>query len=80
MDTNRLFEDATHLIRFRNHLINPWTELEMQVFLTRYIESPKMFGRIAEGLPNKTAEDCVLYYYLNKKRIRKNNEHRSEYC
>ena len=45
-----------------------WTEEERAFFLRRYLAYPKQFGRIADGIPDKTASECVLYYYRTKKK------------
>ena len=70
VNTNARLDDSTHAIRQRNHTENPWTQEERAVFLQKYMEFPKEFGRIAEWLPNKSSGDCVLYYYLNKKALK----------
>ncbi|KAG6335448.1 hypothetical protein ID866_3647 [Astraeus odoratus] len=44
-----------------------WTEEERDIFLREFAAHPKQFGVIAEQLPNKTAAQCVTYYYLQKK-------------
>jgi len=44
-----------------------WTSQEEAIFLKRYLEHPKEFGKIANGLPNRTTSDAVLYYYTHKK-------------
>ncbi|EJU02455.1 hypothetical protein DACRYDRAFT_107372 [Dacryopinax primogenitus] len=44
-----------------------WTHQEDEIFAARYAETPKQFGEIAAGLPDKTAKQCVEYYYLNKR-------------
>lgn len=46
-----------------------WTDEERVTFMRRYLAYPKQFGRIADGLPNKSASDCVLYYYRTKRDI-----------
>ena len=69
VDNNRVFEDSLQSIRNRNNL-NPWTFAEKEIYLQRFIEFPKQFGKIAAYLPNKTAQDCVLFYYLNKKPLK----------
>jgi len=66
-DTNNLVLDAPEFYRQRTG-IDDWTEEEKQVFLKAYAAYPKQFGIIAESLPNKTAEQCVLFYYLHKKK------------
>ena len=46
-----------------------WREEEEKIFIEKYLEFPKSFGRIASYLHGKTAEDCVEFYYRNKKRL-----------
>ncbi|KIR67091.1 hypothetical protein I314_02304 [Cryptococcus bacillisporus CA1873] len=46
-----------------------WTTEERAIFIKRYLAYPKQFGRIADGIPNKTAGECVLYYYRTKKEM-----------
>ena len=43
-----------------------WSEDERRTFTKRYALYPKQFGRIARGLPHKTMQQCVVYYYLHK--------------
>lgn len=69
LDGNRTFEDSLHSIRLSNNE-NPWTEEEKKIFLKKYLDFPKEFGRIAAFLPNKTFQDCILFYYLNKKSLK----------
>ncbi|EAU89370.2 hypothetical protein CC1G_11066 [Coprinopsis cinerea okayama7 len=70
-----LFDDSNHLVEnpaeyYAPHTgIDDWTEEEKRIFLDRYAMYPKQFGLIAEGLPHKTAAQCVDYYYLHKKRM-----------
>ena len=66
-DTNNLVLDAPEFYRQRTG-IDDWTEEEKQVFLKAYAAYPKQFGIIAESLPHKTASQCVLFYYLHKKK------------
>jgi len=66
-DTNNLVLDAPEFYKQWTG-IEDWTEEEKQVFLKAYAAYPKQFGIIAESLPNKTAEQCVLFYYLHKKK------------
>ncbi|WFC99419.1 DNA-binding protein snt1 [Malassezia yamatoensis] len=44
-----------------------WSEEERGTFAKRYALYPKQFGQIARGLPHKTAQQCVVYYYLHKR-------------
>ncbi|KAL7421693.1 DNA-binding protein snt1 [Cryptotrichosporon argae] len=46
-----------------------WTAEERATFVKRYLNFPKMFGRIADGLSDKTAAECVAYYYRTKKQV-----------
>lgn len=46
-----------------------WTDEERTLFTRRFLAYPKQFGRIAEGLVEKTASECVVYYYRTKKTI-----------
>lgn len=66
-NTNNLVLDAPEFYRQRTG-IEDWTEWEKQVFLKAYAAYPKQFGIIAESLPHKTASQCVLFYYLHKKK------------
>jgi len=66
-NTNNLVLDAPEFYRQRTG-IDDWTEGEKQVFLKAYAAHPKQFGIIAEFLPHKTASQCVLFYYLHKKK------------
>jgi hypothetical protein len=45
-----------------------WTDDEERIFVEQYAAHPKQFGTIAEALPKKTAGECVLFYYLHKKK------------
>jgi hypothetical protein len=47
--------------------IGVWTEAEKKIYLDKFAAHPKQFGIIANALPNKTAGQCVDYYYLHKK-------------
>jgi hypothetical protein len=49
--------------------IGEWTEAEKKIYLDKFAAHPKQFGIIADALPNKTAGQCVDYYYLHKKRL-----------
>jgi hypothetical protein len=66
-DTNNLVPNAPEFYKQRTG-IDDWTEEEKHAFLKAYAAYPKQFGIIAESLPNKTAAQCVLFYYLHKKK------------
>ncbi|KAJ7064912.1 hypothetical protein C8F01DRAFT_780645 [Mycena amicta] len=69
------FDDTNHLVENPHEYYAPctgihdWTEQEKERFLDAYAKNPKQFGLIADQLPNKTASQCVDYYYLHKKRL-----------
>ncbi|WOO76655.1 putative protein [Vanrija pseudolonga] len=65
-DENNRVDDPLAFYNFAGNAEAIWTEEEREKFLRRYLQYPKLFGKIAEGLPNKTAGDCVLYYYRTK--------------
>jgi len=44
-----------------------WTDAEKKIFMEKFGAFPKQFGVIADFLPNKSAAQCVEYYYLHKK-------------
>ncbi|KAH8113810.1 hypothetical protein DFH11DRAFT_1509774 [Phellopilus nigrolimitatus] len=46
-----------------------WTPEEEATFYAKYAEFPKQFGIISTFLPHKTSSQCVLYYYVRKKRL-----------
>ncbi|KAI8871822.1 hypothetical protein GQ42DRAFT_113929, partial [Ramicandelaber brevisporus] len=48
---------------------NTWTIDECEIFIRTYLLAPKQFYRIAQELPHKTVEQCVLWYYRNKKMV-----------
>ncbi|KAJ3572829.1 hypothetical protein NP233_g2829 [Leucocoprinus birnbaumii] len=70
-----LFDDTCHRVENPAEYYAPqtgihdWTEEEKRIFLDKYAVYPKQFGIIAEFLPNKTASQCVDYYYLHKKQL-----------
>lgn len=66
-DTNNFVEDAPEFYAVRTGT-NDWTEDEKQTFVEQYAANPKQFGSISEFLPNKTAAQCVTFYYLHKKK------------
>ncbi|KAJ7792950.1 hypothetical protein B0H14DRAFT_2393951 [Mycena olivaceomarginata] len=74
-ETAYAFDDTNHLVENPSEYYAPctgihdWTEKEKELFLDKYAAYPKQFGLIAEFLPNKTAAQCVDYYYLHKKKL-----------
>ncbi|KAF8936247.1 hypothetical protein BGZ58_004417 [Dissophora ornata] len=67
-DRNHLVTDPAKHYRL-GPVTDVWTEEERQTFIKRYLNHPKQFGKIAAGLENKTACQCVLFYYREKKKI-----------
>lgn len=67
-DNNGLVTDP-----FEHYGINKtpdsWTEEEIAIFCRRYALYPKQFGKIAAALPDKSTNQCVLFYYRSKKKI-----------
>lgn len=67
-DTNNLVEDPSQF--YAQHTgIHDWTDEEKEIFLDKFAAYPKQFGIIAEHLPNKSAAQCVDFYYLHKKTL-----------
>ena len=68
-DENDLVSDPIAFYDYYGNAEPEWSDEERVIFLRRYLNHPKQFGKIAEGIPNKEAGDCVLYYYRTKKTI-----------
>ena len=47
----------------------PWSDLEKCIFLDKFLTFPKNFGKIATFLTNKSAKDCVRFYYDSKQTV-----------
>lgn len=67
VDHNRLITPST--TPDQGHVDAVWTEAEERVFIERYTSGPKDFRRISAALPFKTTEQCVRFYYRNKRRL-----------
>mmetsp|Transcript_24047 Transcript_24047/g.95450 ORF Transcript_24047/g.95450 Transcript_24047/m.95450 type:complete len:858 (+) Transcript_24047:46-2619(+) len=50
-------------------LVHNWTDMEKMIYLDKFIQYPKNFGRIASFLSRKRAQDCVRLYYDSKHTI-----------
>lgn len=61
----RVFDPVSYYER--SHESEFWSEDEKDIFLKAYVDTPKSFAEIAEKIPGKTVQDCVLFYYMNKK-------------
>ena len=68
-DENDLVHDPLAFYDFAGVNEPIWTDAERATFVKRYLVYPKQFGRIAEGLPTKTPEQCVIFYYRTKKEV-----------
>lgn len=49
--------------------LGDWSEKEKTIFMDQFAIFGKQFGKIAEHLEHKTAEQCVLFYYISKRSI-----------
>ncbi|KAF7316381.1 Nuclear receptor corepressor 2-like [Mycena indigotica] len=73
--TRYTYDDTNYLVENPHEYYAPctgihdWTEQEKEAFLDAFAKTPKQFGIIADQLPNKTAAQCVEYYYLHKKKL-----------
>ncbi|KAJ2448867.1 DNA-binding protein snt1 [Coemansia sp. RSA 2336] len=47
-----------------------WTQNEVSAFIAAYLTYPKEFGKIAAHIPHKSMNECVLFYYRNKKQLK----------
>ncbi|KAF8552083.1 hypothetical protein OG21DRAFT_195928 [Imleria badia] len=65
-DTNNIVDDPSEFYGASSGQ-DYWTHEERDIFLNEFAAHPKQFGLIAQRLPNKTASQCVTYYYLHKK-------------
>lgn len=68
-DYNNMIRDKSTIVdRFRlQEPPDDWTEEEQKLFIERYVETPKQWGQIAKGIPNRDFRDCILHYYRTKK-------------
>lgn len=67
-DTNGVIEYPEQFYDVSTSL-GDWTEEEKEVFMEQFAVNGKQFGKIADHLPHKTAEQCVLFYYISKKSL-----------
>ncbi|KAG0021069.1 hypothetical protein BGZ82_011419, partial [Podila clonocystis] len=67
-DYNHLVTDPAKYYRL-GPVTDVWSETEREIFIKRYLNYPKQFGKIAAGIEGKTASQCVLFYYREKKKI-----------
>ncbi|KAI5116253.1 hypothetical protein M0805_009537 [Coniferiporia weirii] len=67
-DTNGLVDDPATFYDPRSGFYD-WTPEEEAIFYEKYAEFPKQFGIISTFLPHKSSAQCVLYYYIHKKKL-----------
>eukprot|EP00127_Corallochytrium_limacisporum_P004381 Clim_evm15s159 gene=Clim_evmTU15s159 len=65
--TSNKVSDPMAMLRIRKNM-KTWSASEKKNFVSKYLLFPKAFGKIASFLPNKSACDCVLFYYNSKKK------------
>lgn len=68
IDNNGLVKDPLYFEKEKKLSI-VWTEEEKDIFLKKFILYQKNFSKIASFLENKTTENVILYYYMNKKTL-----------
>ncbi|KAF5310843.1 hypothetical protein D9619_008009 [Psilocybe cf. subviscida] len=67
-----VFDDTAHRVENPAEYYAPktgihdWTDQEKRIFVEKFAAYPKQFGIIADFIENKTAAQCVDYYYLHK--------------
>ncbi|KAJ5737840.1 uncharacterized protein N7483_002965 [Penicillium malachiteum] len=49
---------------------NDFTEQEHSKFTDAFMSDPKKWGKIAEALPGRDFQQCILHYYLTKEEIK----------
>ncbi|KAJ1981232.1 DNA-binding protein snt1 [Dimargaris verticillata] len=47
-----------------------WSLTESDIFIRRYFQYPKRFEKMASAIADKSATQCVLFYYRTKKQYR----------
>ncbi|KAG8896631.1 hypothetical protein FRC00_005640, partial [Tulasnella sp. 408] len=67
-DTNGVVEYPEQFYDVSSSL-GDWTEEEKEIFMEQFAVNGKQFGKIADHLRYKTAEQCVLFYYISKKSL-----------
>lgn len=66
-DTNRLVPEYLAFDIFS--FLPPeddFTDEEQVLFTAAYCQNPKKWGKIADTLPDRTYQDCIIHYYLTK--------------
>ena len=47
-----------------------WTKNEIAIFIRMFRKKSKDFVKIADKIETKSVKDCVLWYYLSKKKLK----------
>ena len=47
-----------------------WTKNEIDIFIRMFRKKSKDFVKIADKIKTKSVKDCVLWYYLSKKKTK----------
>ncbi|EPX72803.1 Set3 complex subunit Snt1 [Schizosaccharomyces octosporus yFS286] len=66
-DQSRLVKNPLDYYHF-NSPADIWTEEQHSIFVQQLLLHGKRFGKIAEVVPGKSVKECVLHYYLTKKK------------
>ncbi|CAG8444982.1 3573_t:CDS:2 [Funneliformis caledonium] len=70
INNNRSVSDPEDFYDYNVDLNVDWTNQEREDFYELFKSFPKKFGKVAEHLKDKSANDCVIYYYRNKKELK----------
>ncbi|EGD92866.1 hypothetical protein TESG_00428 [Trichophyton tonsurans CBS 112818] len=70
-DTNQMVDPADAFTVFAFHPPpNDFTPEEHKAFTEAFMAHPKKWGKIAELLPGRTFQQCVMHYYSTKEEIK----------
>ena len=53
---------------------NVWSVQDIKTFIIELIKGPKLFEKIGEALPHKTASEIVFFYHTFKKLLKLKQE------
>lgn len=74
----RIYKDVNNIIECNKALDvfgflpprNDFTPEEHNTFTDAFMAHPKKWGKIAESLPGRTFQQCIVHYYLTKEEIK----------
>lgn len=74
----RIYKDVNNIIECNRALDvfgflppqNDFTPEEHIIFTDAFMAHPKRWGKIAESLPGRTFQQCIVHYYLTKEEIK----------